>query len=248
VAIGGSRAFQCHLQHPKCHFASSATYRHDGVTTQFFGMKIRRYMSLVEISPHVLALVAEKAYANSALTDRAWRREPVRAEAILASGMISDPLTKLMFCSPTEGAVALVLASEKKAKTLGRAGIRIAGAGVRTRVAGSFEVFSPALDRALGPSAAQRAHARPRSRFALPTAKFMGRRVCRPCASSGAAKQHKPITSRRRGQIWLGAFCVSGGCSAFSTAGANDPAQNLPNRSAHLRRLDFPPSLSKLRL
>jgi acetyl-CoA acetyltransferase len=120
------------------------------VTTQFFGMKIRRYMSLVEISPHVLALVAEKAYANSALTDRAWRREPVTAEAILASGMISDPLTKLMFCSPTEGAVALVLASEKKAKTLGRAGIRIAGAGVRTRVAGSFEVFSPALDRARG--------------------------------------------------------------------------------------------------
>jgi acetyl-CoA acetyltransferase len=42
--------------------------------------------------------------------------------------------------------VALILASERKAKELGRAQVRIRGAAVRTRPAGSFEVFSPSLD------------------------------------------------------------------------------------------------------
>ena len=35
------------------------------------------------------------------------------------SQMVSDPLTKFMFCSPGEGAVALLLASGKKARELG---------------------------------------------------------------------------------------------------------------------------------
>jgi acetyl-CoA acetyltransferase len=51
-----------------------------------------------------------------------------------------------MFCSPAEGGVALVLASDKKMRELGMAGPRIRGAAVRTRPRGSFEVFSPALE------------------------------------------------------------------------------------------------------
>jgi acetyl-CoA acetyltransferase len=122
------------------------------LTTQFFGMKIRRYMALHGISTQALALVAEKASANGALSPHAWRREPVTAEAVLASPMVSDPLTKLMFCSPSEGGVALVLAGEKRARAMGRTGVRIAGAAIRTRVDGSFEVFSPSLDVVRGAS------------------------------------------------------------------------------------------------
>ena len=122
------------------------------LTTQFFGMKIQRYMGLHGITPRTLALVAEKAFANGARTDHAWRREPIDADAILASTMVSDPLTKFMFCSPAEGGVALILASAKKARELGRAGVKVLGATVRTRVDGSFEVFSPMLDLARGPS------------------------------------------------------------------------------------------------
>jgi acetyl-CoA acetyltransferase len=66
--------------------------------------------------------------------------------------MVSDPLTKYMFCSPSEGGAALILASERKLRELGLAGPRIRGAAVRTRVPGSFEVFSPALDVERGPS------------------------------------------------------------------------------------------------
>ena len=115
------------------------------LTTQFFAMKIRRYMDAFGISTRTLALVAEKAFANGARAPHAWRREPVAAEAIAASQMINDPLTKFMFCSPAEGGVALIVASEKKARELGRLNAKMLGAAVRTRLEGSFEVFSPSL-------------------------------------------------------------------------------------------------------
>lgn len=116
------------------------------LTTQFFAMKIQRYMAAHGISLQTLAAVAEKAFANGALADHAWRREPVDAATILASQMVSDPLTKYMFCSPAEGAVALIFASEKRARALGLPGVRLRAAAVRSRPAGSFEVFSPSLD------------------------------------------------------------------------------------------------------
>ena len=124
------------------------------LTTQFFAMKIQRYMAMHGITRGTLAAVAEKAFDNGVLADHAWRREPVDAETILASTMVSDPLTKFMFCSPAEGAVALIFASEAKAKELGLPAVRLRAAAVRSRPPGSFEVFSPALDvdRGLSPT------------------------------------------------------------------------------------------------
>jgi acetyl-CoA acetyltransferase len=115
-------------------------------TTQFFAMKIQRYIANHGISARTLGLVAEKAFANGALTDHAWRRDPVPADFILNSEMISDPLTKFMFCSPGEGGVALILASESKARELGADAVELKAAVVRSRPPGSFEVFSPAID------------------------------------------------------------------------------------------------------
>jgi acetyl-CoA acetyltransferase len=116
------------------------------LTTQFFAMKIRRYMELYGISVTSLGRVAVKAYENGARAPHAWRREPVNIETVLTSQMLSDPLTKFMFCSPAEGGVAMVLASDKKMRELGLAGPRVRGAAVRTRPRGSFEVFAPSLD------------------------------------------------------------------------------------------------------
>lgn len=115
------------------------------VTTQFFAMKLQRYMALHGISPVTLGRVAEKAFDNAVQADHAWRRAPVDLDTILNSPMISDPLTKYMFCSPGEGGVALILASEKKARELGRAQVRIKAAAIRTRPPGSFEVFAPSI-------------------------------------------------------------------------------------------------------
>jgi len=123
------------------------------LTTQFFAMKLRRYMHEFGITPLALARVAEKAFENGARADHAWRRTPVDIETILGSQMINDPLTKYMFCSPAEGAVSLVLASEKKARELGRTHVRLKAAAMRTRPKGSFEVFAPYLDLERGHSA-----------------------------------------------------------------------------------------------
>jgi acetyl-CoA acetyltransferase len=123
------------------------------LTTQFFAMKIQRYMAQFGISRQTLGRIAEKSFANGALAEHAWRREPVDIDTILNAPMVSDPLTKYMFCSPAEGAVALVLASEKKARELGGPMIRLATATMRTRPAGSFEVFAPSLDVERGGSA-----------------------------------------------------------------------------------------------
>jgi acetyl-CoA acetyltransferase len=122
------------------------------LTTQFFAMKIQRYMGLHGIGPETLGRVAEKAFRNGAKAPHAWRREPVGLNVIMNSDMVSDPLTKYMFCAPAEGGAALLLASDRKMRELGLKGPRIRGAAVRTRVGGSFEVFSPSLEIERGPS------------------------------------------------------------------------------------------------
>jgi acetyl-CoA acetyltransferase len=123
------------------------------ITTQFFGAKITRYMHEYGISATTLGRVAEKAFRNGAKAPHAWRQEPVDLETIMAAPLVSDPYTKFMFCSPAEGGVALILASEKKARELGKPLIRLKAATMRTRPPGSFEVFAPSIDIARGGSA-----------------------------------------------------------------------------------------------
>ena len=50
----------------------------------------------------------------------AWRRKPLVEEEILASAMLSYPLTQYMFCSPGEGGVALVLCRADRARAVHR--------------------------------------------------------------------------------------------------------------------------------
>ena len=115
------------------------------LTTQFFALKIQRYMQLHGVTRETLGRVAAKAFRNGSRTPHAWRREPIEVDLILASPVINDPLTKFMFCAPAEGGVALILASERKARELGSDGVRIAQISVRTRPPGSFEVFQPGI-------------------------------------------------------------------------------------------------------
>ena len=124
------------------------------LTTQFFAMKIQRYAAEHGISTSTLARVAEKAFANGTLNENAWRRKPLTEAEILASPMVNDPLTKYMFCSPAEGAVALVLCSDKVARRFTNQPIRVSAVQLRSRRFGSFEVFSPglAVEQGVSPS------------------------------------------------------------------------------------------------
>jgi acetyl-CoA acetyltransferase len=122
------------------------------LTTQFFAMKIQRYMAEHGISQSTLAKVASKAFDNGARSPWAWRRQPLSEEEVLASRMVNDPLTQYMFCSPGEGAVALVLARGDRAKALARTPIYLRSVAFRTRRFGSFEVFSPSIPLESAPS------------------------------------------------------------------------------------------------
>jgi len=124
------------------------------MTTQFFAMKIQRYMSQYSISRNSLAKVAEKAFKNGAKNPNAWRREEISAEEITNAPMVSDPLTKFMFCAPGEGGISLILCRADKAKQYTDKPIILKGAAFRSRRYGSFEVFAPsqALEQVDGPT------------------------------------------------------------------------------------------------
>jgi acetyl-CoA acetyltransferase len=78
-----------------------------------------------------LAAVSVKNRANGAANPYAHFKSAVTAEEVLASPMISDPLTLLQCCPNVDGAAAVVVMSDEAAK---RAGIdrpvRVAGVGV----------------------------------------------------------------------------------------------------------------------
>jgi acetyl-CoA acetyltransferase len=124
------------------------------LTTQFFAMKIQRYMHDFGISPQSLARVAAKAYRNGARNPHAWRRQQLSEQEIATAPMISHPLTKYMFCSPGEGGVALLLSRADRARRYTDKPVYLSAVSFRTRKFGSFEVFSPWLSpsRSDGPT------------------------------------------------------------------------------------------------
>ena len=73
--------------------------------------------------------------------------------------MVNDPLTQYMFCSPGEGAVALVLARGRRIKELTQTPVYLRSVTFRTRRFGSFEVFSPSIPIESAPSATTEAAA-----------------------------------------------------------------------------------------
>jgi acetyl-CoA acetyltransferase len=115
------------------------------VTTKFFGMKVNKYMQDHGISPATLAKVAAKNYRNGALNPNAFRRKPLSEEAILGSPLLNYPLTQYMFCSPDEGAAAVVLCRAEHARRYTDTPVYLRASSVRTRRLGAFEVHSPWL-------------------------------------------------------------------------------------------------------
>jgi len=113
------------------------------LTTKFFAMKINRYMHDHGISHETLARVAAKNYRNGVLNPNAFRRKPMAEEDILSSRMLNYPLTQYMFCSPDEGAAAVVLCRADLAKNYTSTPIQLRATTLRTRRYGAFEVHAP---------------------------------------------------------------------------------------------------------
>ena len=124
------------------------------LTTQFFGMKINRYMDQYGITQQSLAKVASKAFRNGSMNPNAWRRQALTEDEVLQSQMLSYPLTQYMFCSPGEGGVALILARADQAHKYTKNPVYLKAAIVRSRRFGSFEVLAPSLsiEHSAGPT------------------------------------------------------------------------------------------------
>lgn len=115
------------------------------LTSQFFALKIQRYLHEHGLPERLLTKVAAKAFRNGSLNPLAWRRKPLSEADIDASMMLSDPLRQYMLCSPGDGATALVVCSADRARELSPHPVYVAASAVRTRRPGSFEVLSPSL-------------------------------------------------------------------------------------------------------
>ncbi len=124
------------------------------VTTKFFGMKINKYMQDHGISRSTLAKVAAKGYRNGAMNPNAFRRKPVSEEEILRSPVLNYPLTQYMFCSPDEGAAAVIVCKAEHARRYTDVPVYLRATTVRTRRLGAFEVHSPWLpaEQTAGPT------------------------------------------------------------------------------------------------
>ncbi|MEX5631588.1 thiolase family protein [Parafrankia sp. FMc2] len=126
------------------HYSAPPWYGDIGhfLTTKFFGMKINRYMYDHGISHRTLARVAAKNYRNGVLNPNAFRRKAITEDEILSSAMLNHPLTKYMFCSPDEGAAAVILCRADIARRFTSTPLYLRASTLRTRTYGAHEVHS----------------------------------------------------------------------------------------------------------
>jgi acetyl-CoA C-acetyltransferase len=86
--------------------------------TGLYALMARRHMVQYGTTREQMAMVSVNNHRNGVLNERAQFRYEITVDQVLKSPMISDPLT-LLDCSPiTDGAAALVLASEEVARKL----------------------------------------------------------------------------------------------------------------------------------
>lgn len=133
-----------------------AWYAENGqfVTTKFFGIKANRYMEQHGISQRTLAKIAAKNLRNGALNPNAFRRKPIAEDEILNSPMLNYPLTQYMFCSPDEGAAAVIMCRADLAHRYTSRPVYLRSSAIRTRRYGAYEVHSTwaAIDEDVSPT------------------------------------------------------------------------------------------------
>jgi len=96
------------------------------VLPAYFAFVANRYIQDFGISKEDLALVAVKNRFHGSLNPYSQFRQPVTAEEVIQSPMISDPITRLSCCPLSDGAAAAILVSKEKAEKLGKKIVKVA--------------------------------------------------------------------------------------------------------------------------
>lgn len=97
-----------------------------------YALAAARHMHLYGTTPEQLAEVAVAARAWARLNPKAWSRDPLTVEDVLASPLVCDPLHRLDCCLVTDGGGALVVTSGARARDARKPAVRVLGAGEST--------------------------------------------------------------------------------------------------------------------
>jgi acetyl-CoA acetyltransferase len=93
-----------------------------------YALLAARRMHEFGITPEQQAEVAVAARRWAQLNPKAWSREPLTIEDVLASPMVSSPYRKLDCCLVTDGGGAVVVTTRERARDAEKTPIRILGA------------------------------------------------------------------------------------------------------------------------
>ncbi len=94
-----------------------------------YALLAARHMHQFGTTSEQLAEVAVAARSWAQLNPKAWSRDPLTVEDVLASPMMSDPIHVLDCCLVTDGGGALILTNQERAADAAKQAIRVLGAG-----------------------------------------------------------------------------------------------------------------------
>jgi len=98
---------------------------HGATFPSLYALMARRHMNDFGTTEEQMAMVAVKNHANAMHNPNAQFQREITVEQVMNSGYVAEPM-KLLDCSPlTDGAAAVILASEKKVKELGLDGVEM---------------------------------------------------------------------------------------------------------------------------
>jgi len=94
-----------------------------------YAMIAARHMHQYGTRPEQLAEVAVAARQWAALNPKAWARQPLSVDEVMASGYIAEPLHRLDCCLVTDGGGAVVVTTPERAREAAKRPIRVIGRG-----------------------------------------------------------------------------------------------------------------------
>ncbi len=98
----------------------------------YYALFAQRHMHEFGTNPEQLAQIAVKSHYYGARNDKALFRKEITVERALASDPVSSPLSVFDCCANADGAVCMILASEKRAKEISDKPVWLDGLGCAT--------------------------------------------------------------------------------------------------------------------